>query len=120
MENAGVALAAPQLVSVTHPFHPYGGRQAVCVGMRANRAGKRLLLRFEDGTICSVPPQWTDLTAPDPVVVMGRGRAVARFADLIELASLVARLGSWGRSTAPAMCKEKFVATVKPITPQNR
>lgn len=88
--------------------------------MRANRAGKRLLLRFEDGTICSVPPQWTDLTAPDPVVVMGRGRAVARFADLIELTSLVARLGSRGRSTAPAMCKGNSAAPVKPMMPQDR
>jgi len=50
------------------------------------------LLRVDDGTVCSVPPQWTDLVAPDPEVVMGQGRALFRVQDLLELANLVTRL----------------------------
>jgi hypothetical protein len=75
-----------------HPFHPLFGRQLPCVGKRYNRHGKRLLLQVDDVTVWSVPPQWTDLRDPDPEVVMGRGRALVRAVDLMELASLVRRL----------------------------
>jgi hypothetical protein len=80
-------------VRITHPFHPFSGQQLVCVGERYNRYGKRLLLQVDALTICSVPPQWTDLTAPDPEISMGEGRALLRVADLMALARLVARLG---------------------------
>ena len=81
---------------VTHPFHPLSGQQLVCVGERYNRYGTRLLLRVDDESVCSVPPQWTDSVAPDPEVVMGEERAVARVADLVELTRLVARLSRRG------------------------
>jgi hypothetical protein len=80
------------LVEVTHPFHPLFARQLPCVGRRYNRHGERLLLRADDAAIWSVPPQWTDLVSPDPEVVMSNGRAVLRFADVVELADLVDRL----------------------------
>jgi hypothetical protein len=83
-------------VRVTHPFHPLSGQQLVCVGERYNRYGTRLLLRVDDESVCSVPPQWTDSVAPDPEVVMGEERAVARVADLVELTRLVARLSRRG------------------------
>jgi uncharacterized protein DUF5372 len=63
------------------------------VGERYNCSGKRLLLQVDDQTVCSVPPQWTDLGAPDPEIVMGERRALFRVADLVELAQLVERLG---------------------------
>lgn len=78
---------------VTHPFHPLSGRQFTCVGERYNRYGRRLLLQIDDKTVCSVPPQWTDLLAQDPEIVMGERRALLRVADLLELARLVQRLG---------------------------
>ena len=81
-----------RLVRVMHPFHPLSGRQFACVGERYNRYGRRLLLRVDDGAICSVPPQWTDLVAPDPEIVLGGHRAVFRVADLLELARLVDQL----------------------------
>jgi hypothetical protein len=62
------------------------------VGERYNRYGKRLLLRVDDVTVRSVPPQWTDLVAPDPEIVMGGHRALFRVADLLELAQLVEEL----------------------------
>jgi len=79
-------------VRITHPFHPLSGQQLVCVGERYNRYGTRLLLRVDDETFCSVPPQWTDLVVPDPEVVIGEKRALACVADLVELARLVGRL----------------------------
>src|SRR5208282_6896090 len=87
--NAGLPAASAQLVRITHPFHPFADRQFTCVGERYNRSGKRLLLRVDDGTVCSVPPQWTDLVAPDPEVIMAQGRALFRVQDLLELANLV-------------------------------
>jgi hypothetical protein len=63
------------------------------VGERYNRYGKRLLLQVDDSTVCSVPPQWTDLVAPAPEIAMGEGRALLRVADVMDLARLVARLG---------------------------
>ena len=63
-----------------------------CVGERYNRYGMTLLLESDDGLIYSVPPQWTDLVSPDPEIVIGRGRALFRVVDLLELALLMDRL----------------------------
>ena len=62
------------------------------MGERYNRYGRRLLLRVDDVTVCSVPPQWTDLVAPDPEIVIGKYRALFRVADLLELERLVDQL----------------------------
>ena len=61
---------------ITHPFHPLSGQQLACVGERYNRYGKRLLLRIDEASVCSVPPQWTDLALADPEIVLGQGRAL--------------------------------------------
>jgi hypothetical protein len=80
------------LIRVTHPFHPMSLRQLPCVGRRYNRYGERLLLQAEGGPVWSVPPQWTDLSSPDPEVLVGGGRALMRTADLLELTNLVAQI----------------------------
>jgi hypothetical protein len=90
--NAAITGTSAQLVRVTHPFPPLSGQRLQYIGTRYTRYGKKLLLRVDDTTICSVPPQWTDIVAPDPEVMMGRQRALFRVADLLELASLLARL----------------------------
>jgi hypothetical protein len=92
IRNAGDAIAAASLVRVTHPFHPLSGRQFACVGERYNRYGKRLLLRVDDAIVRSIPPQWTDVVAPDPEIAMGGHRALFRAADLLELTELVEEL----------------------------
>jgi Family of unknown function (DUF5372) len=99
-QNADSPISSKRLVCVTHPFHPLSGQSFVCVGERINRYGKRLLLQVDDGTFCAVPPQWTDLIAPDPEVVMGERRALFRVADLVELERLVARLSRRGSMEA--------------------
>jgi hypothetical protein len=78
-----------RLVRITHPFHPLSGKELDCVGERYNRHGRRLLLRIDEIAVCSVPPQWTDLVAPDPEIILGEGRALFRVADLLELARLL-------------------------------
>jgi len=67
----------------------------------------------DDRTICSVPPQWTDIAAPDPEVLMGKGRALFRVADLVELTRLVTHLSSEKGSEVPVGCKDKSAARVK-------
>ena len=54
-------------------------------------------MQVDDATVRSVPPQWTDLAAPDPEIVIGEQRALFRMADLLELARLIDKLG--GRYT---------------------
>ena len=73
----------------------------MCVGERYNRSGKRLLLRVDDGVVCSVPPQWTDLVVPSSEVAMGRGRALFLVEDLLELASLVTCLSRKEQQRTP-------------------
>jgi hypothetical protein len=87
--NAAITRVSAQLVRVTHPFHPLSGQRLRHVGTRYNRYGKRFLLRVDDSTVCSVPPQWTDMVSPDPEVALGKGRALFRVADLLGLDSLV-------------------------------
>jgi hypothetical protein len=112
--NALSPIAATQLVLVTHPFHPLSGQRLICVGERYNRYGKRLLLQVDDEQICSIPPQWTDVGAPDPEIILGAGRAPLRLGDLLELADLVERLaGERPRSSR----KRKYAAIVMINTP---
>jgi len=120
LRNADVSAASEHLVRITHPFHPFANQQFVCVGERYNRSGKRLLLRVDDRTVCSVPPQWTDIVAPDPEVLMGGGRTLFRVVDLLELARLVTRLSSERRSNILSECKDDFAAHVRELTPQRR
>lgn len=74
----------------------------MCVGERYNRYGKRLLLRVTDEAVCSVPPEWTDLGAPDAEIILGGARARLRVVDLLELERLTKRLRKDKTSDAPA------------------
>jgi len=111
--------ASPHLVTVTHPFHPYSGQVGVCIARRGNRSGKLWLLRFADGRIFSVPPQWTDAEAPDPEVSVGRGCALCSLGDLLELGELVAHLMLQRRRDGAKACKDKYAEYVKQKTPQS-
>jgi hypothetical protein len=104
-------------VRVTHPFHPLFARQLPCVGRRCNRHGERLLLQAGDAAIWSGPPQWTDLADGDPETVMGEGRALLRFSDLMELSDLVDRLSDKSTGAGTMDCKDNYAASVRQITP---
>ena len=77
------------------------------------------MLRFVDGRICSVPPQWTDAATLDLEVVAGAGRALCSLTDLLELEEFVARLMSQSRVAGVKKRKAKYAATVRTITPQS-
>ena len=102
-----------------HPFHPLNGQQLACVGERYNRYGMTLLLETEDGSLCSVPPQWTDLVAPDPELVMGEQRALFRVVDLLELARLVDWLMQGDTPGGRIICKVNCAANVKENLPHS-
>jgi Family of unknown function (DUF5372) len=91
------------------------GRRLACVGERYNRYGKRLLLQVDEEQICSVPPHWTDIEAPDPEIILGAGRALFRLADLLQLAELVERLAA---ERPRSSRKRNYVANVSKNTPQ--
>jgi hypothetical protein len=57
-----------------------------------------LLLEGDNGAVFSIPPQWTDVVAPDPEIVLGGGRALFRVADLLELTQLIDRLSGHDES----------------------
>jgi uncharacterized protein DUF5372 len=76
-----------------------------------------LLLRVDDRTICSVPPQWTDAVPPDPEIVIGQDRALFRVADLLGLANLVAHLCQERSCDASTGCKGNFAVNVKQLMP---
>ena len=65
---------------------------ATRVGERYNRYGMTLLLKADDGAVYAVRPQWTDVMAPDPEIVLGEQRALFRVTDLLELLRLLDRL----------------------------
>ena len=58
-------------------------------GFRYNRYGRRALLQIEEGVYRTIPPQWTDLSPPDPEVIIGEGRSFFRVSDLMELARMI-------------------------------
>jgi hypothetical protein len=70
------------------------------------------LLRVDDGSVYSVPRQWTDLVAPNPEIALGEGRGLLRVADLLALTDLVERLRNSARER-PQPCKPNYAARVK-------
>ena len=83
---------------MVHPFHPLNGKQFVCVGQRHSRYGSWLLLQVDDDEVRAVPPQWTDVVAPDPERALSAGCCYFRVGDLMALAELVERLRHAGSS----------------------
>jgi Family of unknown function (DUF5372) len=77
---------------VTHPFHPWQGREFVFVALRQTWGEDRAFFLDEDGVLKSLPTAWTDAAAPDVFVVMAAGRSAFRAEDLLGLAELIARV----------------------------
>ena len=73
---------------MTHPFHPWVGREFVFVAIRHTWGEHRVFVFDEEGTVRSLPARWTDAVAPDPFVVLAAGRSPFRIEDLAALADL--------------------------------
>jgi hypothetical protein len=82
---------------VTHPFHPWLGRQFVFVAVRQTWGEDRVFFFDEGGTQKSLPTGWTDVGEPDPFVALAAGRSPFRVVDLLALAELVDGQGEGGR-----------------------
>jgi hypothetical protein len=78
-----------RLFRVTHPFHPWHGRQYELFNYRHNWGEYRVWFFDEQDQLRSLPATWTDVVPPDPAVVAAAGRAPFRAADLLRLARLL-------------------------------
>jgi hypothetical protein len=82
---------------VTHPFHPWLGREFVFVAARQTWGEDRVFFFDEDGVQRSLPRGWTDAGDVDAFVALAAGRSAFRVADLLELVALLESL----RRSAP-------------------
>ena len=78
-----------RIVRVTHPFHPWCGREFVFLGVRQTWSQDRVFFLDEQARQFSLPVGWTDAVEPDPFVTMAAGRCPFRFADLVQLRGLM-------------------------------
>jgi hypothetical protein len=99
---------------VTHPFHPWHGREFVLLGVRQNWAEDRAFFLDEQGVQGSLPVGWTDAAGVDVFVVVAAGRCPLRVADLLELALLIDGVAGADRRT----CKVNYAVHVNLITPE--
>jgi hypothetical protein len=74
---------------VTHPFHPWHGRQFEFVDCRRCWGQWRVFYYAEDRQLAYFPASWTDVAEADPFVVLSGGQAIARIEDLLRLAGLL-------------------------------
>jgi hypothetical protein len=74
---------------VTHPFHPWVGREFVFVGIRSAWGEDRVFFFDDHSAQRSLPIGWTDAAAPDLFVVRAGGRSALRVADLVALGDLI-------------------------------
>jgi hypothetical protein len=78
-----------QVVRVTHPFHPWCGREFVFLAVRQTWGEDRVYFLDGDAVQYTLPVGWTDAAAPDAFVVAAGGRCAFRMEDLLALARLV-------------------------------
>ena len=74
---------------MTHPFHPWVGREFVFVAVRQTWGEDRVFVLDEDGVQRSLPRGWTDAGDVDAFVVMAAGRSPFRVEDLLALVDLL-------------------------------
>ena len=86
-----------QTFHVTHPFHPWKGREFSLVTYRTNWGEDRVYFHDEQGRLVSLPARWTDLLPPEPLVAMAEGRSAFRMDDLLQLVALLHHLDSQTR-----------------------
>jgi Family of unknown function (DUF5372) len=76
-------------VTVTHPFHPWHGRQLAVLYLRRNWGELHVTFVDEHQEIGYLPAAWTSAAPPDPFVQLADGRALFRIQDLTRLVTLL-------------------------------
>jgi hypothetical protein len=74
---------------VTHPFHPWCGREFVFVAVRRTWGEDRVFFFTDDGTQKSLPRAWTNAADPDVFVTVAGGRSPLRVEDLLVLVEVI-------------------------------
>jgi Family of unknown function (DUF5372) len=95
MTTAPQCDVAARTFQVTHPFHPWHGRQFELVAYKSAWGEDRVYFYNEEQELIALPASWTDVIATNPFVWVAGGRALFRPDDLVELADLLRRL--WGK-----------------------
>ena len=85
---------------MTHPFHPWVGREFVFIAVRQTWGQNRVFFFDGDGVQRSMPRAWTDLGDEDPFVTVAAGRSAFRVEDLLAVAELIAGLPGTATSHA--------------------
>jgi hypothetical protein len=78
-----------QRFRVTHPFHPWFGREFKLVTYRLNWGEDRVYFHDDAGELTALPARWTNVFPPDPFAVLSAGRSPFCFAQLLELARMI-------------------------------
>lgn len=94
------AVGEPQFFAVTHPFHPWHGRQFEVFSVRQNWGQWRVMFFDDDQRVRSLPRAWTSLAPADPFVSIAAGRARFRMDDLLRLVRLCVALDAPADRTA--------------------
>jgi hypothetical protein len=81
-----------QTFRVTHPFHPWKGREFTLVSYRKNWGEDRVFFDAGGNCLVSLAAGWTDFLPPDPLVALAEGRSPLRADDLLQLAELLRQI----------------------------
>jgi len=79
-------------VRVTHPFHPWSGRDFEFVMRRRSWGLDRVYFRDAGGELAGLPAEWTDAVPADPFTVVAAGRVPFGTGGLLAAAVMVARM----------------------------
>jgi hypothetical protein len=74
---------------VTHPFHPFHGRQLELVNYTLCWGEARVYFYDDRNRLCSMPAAWTSVGPIDPFVKVSAGRSPFRVTDLLELSRMI-------------------------------
>lgn len=84
---------------MTHPFHPWRGREFQILTVRRNWGEDRVMFTGPGGRMLSMPLNWTSIATEDPFLRIARGRSLFRPSDLVALLHLVQALKEGDRGS---------------------
>jgi hypothetical protein len=74
---------------VTHPFHPWAGREFILITYRQNWGEDRVFFNDDQGRLTTLPIQWTSLFPGNPLISLSDSESFFLVPDLLELTRLV-------------------------------
>ena len=98
---------------MTHPFHPWFGREFALVTYRLNWGEERVYFHDDTGQLVAIPARWTSVFPTDPFILVSAERSPFRFSQLRELARLIQQI----RPAVPIEKRKRRPRHVKEITP---